>query len=272
MHTQFKYFNVEKVNGLAKVIINRESKANALNHEAWLELGLVFKALSELEDISVVMLMGEGKNFSAGMDLSTLMEIPSKWDGDCEARKRLQIQAFIKEIQQSISQIEECRWPVIACVHGACIGGAMSILTACDMAFCSRDAYFSIRETDLGIVADIGVLQRMPMWVNPSMLSELAYTARKFDAKEASEMGLVNKVYDSKDTLLDKVTETADDMASKSPLVISGIKKILKYKRNHSVEESLDYVSTWNAAYLLSEDLNRAMMAYMNKSKPNFRS
>lgn len=260
---ELKYFKIEKSNKIARVVLSRADKSNALNHEAWLELARAFDLLSGDKSIHVILLYGEGRHFCAGMDLSTLMSIPSRFDSDCEAQKRKEIKNFIKEIQECISRIEACTIPVIACVHGACIGGALSILTACDMAYCSSDSYFSIKEGALGIVPDIGVLQRIPYWIGQSAMAELTYTARNFSAHEAHSMGLVSKLYDTKEEMLESIGHTAGIIAEKSRLVLEGIKSVMAYKRSHSIQDSLDYVSAWNAAFLLSNDLGEAMMKYM---------
>ncbi len=270
MNNSFDFFEIEMIHRIAVVTINREAKSNAFNEGCWEELGEVFDELDNREDVRVVLLCAKGKNFSAGMDLSTLMAIPSRWENGDEAVKRKSIQAFIRKIQDCISSIENCSKPVIASVQGACIGGALSIVTACDFCFASEDAYFSIKEAQLGIVPDIGVLQRMPNFVPSGKLAELSYTARNFDANEAMEIALVNQVFPNREECFAHSKSIAERIEANSPLVIQGIKKMLLYKRDHSVEESLDYVSLWNASYLLSNDLVEAMTAYMEKRKAQF--
>ncbi len=266
----YKFFKVETDDHVAIVSINRPDKSNALNEVAWSELGDIFGSIA-IDDIRAVILRGEGKHFCAGMDLMTLMGIPQKWTGDCEARKREQIKGFIEKIQVCISRIEACPVPVIAAVHGACIGGGLSITSACDFVYCSSDSVFSIKETDLGIVPDIGVLQRLPYNIPYARLADLAYTARNFNAEEAIAIGMVNKLAGSHEELMEIANAQASLIAEKSPLVIRGIKRMLQYRRDHGLNDSLDYVANWNAAFLLSEDLGEAMQAYMNKTKPKFR-
>jgi len=270
MPSSFNYFNKTTVGNVAHIEINRPEKSNALNADAWTELGLLFSEIGQADDIRSVVLSGKGKHFCAGMDLSTLMSLPGKWNMDCEATKREQIRRFIRKIQECISQIEQAPVPVIAAIHGACIGGALSIITACDFSYCSADSYFSIKETDLGIVPDIGVLQRMPLNVNAAHIAELSYTARQFTAAEGLKIGLINRVSEDREKLMEEAQKTAEEIAGKSPLVIRGIKTMMRYRRSHTVEESLDYVATWNAAFLLSEDLGKAMNAYVSGSKPEF--
>ena len=271
MEKNYQYFLIEIKDKIARLMINREDKSNALNMEAWEELREIITFLGAERSVRVVVLSGRSQNFSAGMDLSTLMGLPGSWEGKGEAKKRDFIAGFIEKLQTCINALESCPKPVIASVNGACIGGALSIVTACDMVYCSEDAVFSIRETDLGIVADMGALQRLPNTMSPGMVSELAYTARNFDASEAKDCGLVNKVYKDKNELDEEVGKLASMIASKSPLVIKGIKKSLLFTRDHSVQQGLDHIRMWNSAMLISEDLTEAMMAYMQKREPNFK-
>lgn len=266
-----KYFEVHKSEHICELLINRADKSNALNEEAWVELSSLVKYLDGDKDVRIILLRGKGKNFSAGMDLSTLVSLPQQLESECEARKRQEIRGFIKGIQDCISSIERCSKPVIAAVQGACIGGAMSLVTACDLVYCCDDALFSVREVKLGIVPDIGVLQRMPINVNPAHVAELSYTGRDFDGNFAYGIGLVNASFPGEEKMLEAVRKTAKEIAGQSPMVIQGIKQVLKHRRDHSVEESLDYVSIWNAAYLLGDDLNAAMRAYMAGQKPVFK-
>lgn len=270
MENGFSFFRIIKNQYVSTLVISRPDKSNAFNEECWMELKKSIEWLGQDKDTRVIILKGEGKNFSAGMDLTTLMSIPGRWQDDCEAKKREDISRFIKHIQACISSIENCPVPVIANIHGACIGGALSIVTSCDMRYCSKDAYFSIRETLLGIVADIGVLQRMPAMTDPGTMAELSYTGRNFDSGEALDYGLVTKVYESRELLDEKVEKLAQDIAKNSPLVIRGIKKALLYRRDHSTKESLDQIALFNSAFLLSKDLAEAMSAYMQKREPRF--
>mgnify|MGYP001544674203 CR=1 FL=1 len=271
MSYKFNYFEIELHNHVASVFISRDQKSNALHEEAWEELRNIMNQASEDSKVRVVVLAGRGKHFSAGMDLETLMSLPSQWSDACEARKRRGVKSFIKKIQGCISSVESCRKPVIASVHGACIGGALSLVTACDFIYASRSAKFSLREAALGIVPDIGALQRMPLKAHFGRVAELAYTAANFDADEAMSMGMLNRVFENDDLLQSGSLDVAERIAGMSPLVIEGIKENLKYARSHNLEDSLDYVSVWNSAYLISDDLGKAMQAYVSKNKAEFR-
>ena len=266
----YKSFKVEISNKIATVSFNRPEKSNSLHAEAWIEMKAIFEEMHENPEVRVVILAGEGKNFCAGIDLSLLMNIQS-FNSGCPARGREKLRKFIIDLQETITSIERCRKPVLAAIHKACIGGAVDIIAACDMRYCTDDAYFTIREVDLGLVADIGTMQRLPTILNPGMMAEMAYTGRSVFGPEAEKIGLVNRSYATREELLTEVQKIAKTIAEKSPVVIRGTKEILLHKRDHTVADGLEYMATWNAGMLMSEDLQEAFKAYMMKRKPEFK-
>ncbi|OEK04980.1 crotonase/enoyl-CoA hydratase family protein [Roseivirga misakiensis] len=267
----YQHFKVEITEKVAQVKFNRPEKANSLHMEAWKEMQRIFEHLSTDDTVRVIVLAGEGKHFSAGIDLELLMSVNSFKKISCGAKRSEKIRHFILELQDTITAIEKCAKPVLAAIHGGCIGGAVDIVSACDMRYSSADAYFSIKEIDLGMVADIGTLQRLPKIISPAIVSEMAYTGRKVSGAEAEKIGLVNRCFDSSEALMEGVLEVANTIASKSPLSIRGTKEMIRFTRDHSVEDSLNYIATWNAAMLLSEDLNEAFKATMEKRAPEFK-
>ena len=266
----YNHFKVDIADKIAKVAFNRPEKANALHMEAWLEMQSIFEALSSNDNVRVVMLSGEGKHFCSGIDLELLISVNSFQKISDTAKRSEKIRAFILTLQNTISAIEKCSKPVLAAVHGGCIGGAVDIVSACDMRYSTNDAYFSIKEIDLGMVADIGTLQRLPKIISPAIVSEMAYTGRKVAGTEAQSIGLVNRSFESKEALLEGADQIARTIASKSPLSIRGTKEVIRYTRDHSVDDSLNYMATWNAAMLLSDDLTEAFKATMEKRAPKF--
>jgi len=266
----YAHFTVDISEKIASVAFNRPEKANALHMEAWLEMQQIFENMSSDTNVRVVVLSGEGKHFCAGIDLELLMSINSFKSISCAAKQREKIRDFILKLQNTITAIEKCTKPVLAAVHGGCIGGAVDIVSACDMRYATNDAYFSIKEIDLGMVADIGTLQRLPKIISPAMVSEMAYTGRKVNGTEAQSIGLVNKSYETQEDLTNGVMSLASNIAAKSPLSIRGTKQVLQYTRDHSVDDSLNYMATWNAAMLMSDDLTEAFKATMEKRAPKF--
>ncbi|MBN1250913.1 MAG: crotonase/enoyl-CoA hydratase family protein [Bacteroidales bacterium] len=267
----YNHFKVEIENKIANVAFNRPEKANALNMDAWIEMQTIFETLSNSDEVRVIILSGEGKHFCSGIDLELLMSIGSFKDISCSGKRSEKIRALIQKLQNTITAIEKCSKPVLAAIHNGCIGGGVDIVSACDMRYCSQDAYFTIKEIDLGMVADIGTLQRLPKIISPGMAAEMAYTGRKVHGQEAQSIGLVNNCYTSKETLMENVMQIATTIASKSPLSIRGTKDVLRYTRDHSVDDALNYMTTWNAAMLLSEDLTEAFKATIEKRQAKFK-
>lgn len=257
---------------IAQVKFNRPEKANALDAKAWSELQKVFGTLDERDDVRVVILSGEGKHFCSGIDLSLLMSVTTDSDPACMARTREKLRKKILELQAAVSAIEICSKPVLAAVSGGCIGAGLDIISACDMRYSSDDAYFSIREIDMGMVADLGTLQRLPKIIPAGFVREMAFTGKNVDSKEAERTGLVNRCFTNKEQLMRGVVEVANTIAAKSPVAVRGTKHVLNHSREHSVSDGLEYVATWNAGMLLSEDLHAAFRAKMERKNPIFRN
>ena len=258
-------------NQIAHVSLNRPDKANAMSREVWTELRTVFEWIDVTPEVRVAIISGSGPHFTSGIDLTMLAGVADAVDDDCEGRKREKLRRVILDLQDTLTSLERCRKPVIAAIHGACIGGGIDLICCADMRYCSAEAYFSIKEIDMGMTADVGTLQRLPKLIGDGMVRELAYTGRKFTADEARAVGLVNRVFDSPEALLAGVTQIAGEIAAKSPLAMRGTKEMIVYARDHSVADSLNYIATWNAAMLMSADMQEAMMSSMQKKAPTFR-
>lgn len=268
--TQYETFLVEIEDKIAHVRLNRPKKANALNATAWQELQQIFQALDTTPEARVVILSGEGKNFCSGIDLALLMSINNQYNGTCEGRKREQIRDFIYKLQAPVNAIEQCRKPVLAAIHGACVGGAVDIVTACDMRYATEDAFFSIAEINMGMVADLGTMQRLPKLIGDGITRELAYTGRRMYGDEAQAFQLVNRTFADKGAMIDAVYAIARQIAANSPLSVRGTKQVLLHTRDHSVADGLDFIASWNAGLILSDDLMEAGMAFMQKRTPVF--
>ncbi|MBU6955087.1 crotonase/enoyl-CoA hydratase family protein [Hahella sp. HN01] len=268
--SEYSTLSVTQEGGVAVIELNRPDKANALNMAMWEEIGLAFRRADQESTVRVVVLRGAGKHFCSGIDL---MDFASVMTGKekCDGRRREELRRLILKLQGCLSAIEDCRKPVLAALHGGCIGGGVDMVASCDMRYISAEGYLQIKEIDIGMTADVGTLQRLPHIIGDGVMRELAYIGRKVDAEEARAIGLVNRVYESPEALMAGVMETAQVIASKSPLAIRGTKEMIKYTRDHSVADSLNYVATWNAAMLISEDIQEAMMAQMQKREPKFR-
>ena len=268
---QFETLEVSLENHIATVRLNRPDKANAMSATMWQEIRLAFQWVDTTPEARVAVLQGEGKLFTAGIDLQMMMGLGPQIQNDCDGRTREALRRVILDLQDTLTSLERCRKPVLAAIHGGCIGGGIDLVTCADMRYASSDAYFTIKEIDIGMTADVGTLQRLPKLVGEGIVRELAYTGRKFDAAEAKEMGLVNRVFESREALYSGVHEIAAAIAAKSPLSIRGTKEMITYARDHTVADSLNYIATWNAAMLMSQDLTEAMMSSMAKKAPSFK-
>ena len=263
-------FDVSIENGIAHISMNRPDQLNSMIRVFWKELPDLIKEIDKNSDARVILLSGQGKHFSAGMDLATFVP-PKKSEVEVDpARQREVFYHEVLELQDAFTALEECRMPTIASIHGACVGGAIDMVAACDMRYCSEDAFFKIAEVDIGIAADVGTLQRLPSLIPLASLRELAFTGRKFDSSEAKSLGLVNEVFESQETLADEVQKIALNIAKKSPLVTRVIKKQINYARDHSVRDSLEFHATWNASLISGKDMQEAMTSYMNKTEGDF--
>ncbi len=267
----YETLTVTLENNIALICLNRPDKANAMNMTMWQEIRAAFEWVDQTPEARVAILEGEGKIFTSGIDLQMMMGLGAQIQNDCDGRKRESLRSVILNLQDTLSSLERCRKPVLAAVHGACIGGGIDLITCADMRYCSSDAYFTIKEIDIGMTADVGTLQRLPKLIGEGMARELAYTARKVDAAEAREIRLVNRVFDTREALRAGVLEIAAAIAAKSPLAIRGIKEMITYARDHTVADGLKYIATWNAAMLMSNDLQEAMMANMGKRAAQFK-
>ena len=268
--TTYETFLVDVEDKIAQVRFNRPDKANALNQTSWDELQAIFEELDERPDVRVIILSGEGKNFCAGIDLTMLMGFQQVLDLPDEGRKREKLRKLILSLQEPINAIENCSKPVLAAIHRACVGGAIDITSACDMRYCTADTFFSIEEINIGMVADLGTMQRLPKLIGQGIVRELAFTGRRMLAEEAAQRHLVNQVYEDKEAMMARVLEIAEMIASKSPLSVRGSKHILNHSRDHSVSDGLNYMATWNAAMFLSNDVQEAMTAKMTGNEPKF--
>ena len=266
---KFETLVVSEAEGIEHIEINRPEKANAMNGLMWQELKAAFDWL-DTSTARVGVLSARGKNFTAGVDFDLLLAVKAETATLPEGRKQERLYEIIRNLQSAITAAELCRKPILAAIHGACVGGGVDLVTACDMRYATQDARFSLKEVDLAIVADVGTLQRLPRLIGEGLARELAYTGREFDGKEAQAMRLVNQTFSNQDSLMKTVMEIAGTIARKSPLTIRGIKDTLNYSRDHSVAEGLDYVAAKNAEILFSADLVEAITANMQKRAAKF--
>lgn len=267
---QLATISIELSQHIAEVRLHRPDCSNALNEAMWQELRTALLWADSTPEVRVVVLSAAGRNFCSGIDLAMLAGVEARVEHRDPARGHEALRLLILDLQDCLTRIERCRKPVLAAIQGACIGAGVDLVSCCDMRYAAADAQFSVREIELGMVADVGTLQRLPRLIGDGLARELAYTARQFDAIDAQRCGLVNRVFDNPDALNEGVYEFARCIAGKSPLAIRGTKEMLNFGRDHSVADGLNYVATWNAAMLMSGDLAESMRALREKRKPEF--
>ena len=270
---KYKCFDISVSDHVANLVLSRPDELNTMSRDFWVELGDVLDEINRNSDIRVVVMSSTGKHFCAGMDLNAFSNgvdnIPDNKKPD-NARVGEAIYRVAKELQGYISTLEKIRVPVIAAIQGGCIGGAVDLVTACDIRLASNDAFFCIQEVNIGMAADVGTLQRLPRIIPDSKMRELAYTGRRMYADEAKETGLVSDTYDSQDKMLEAASSLAKEIASKSPVAIYGLKAVMNYSRDHSVKDGLEYNALWSGAMLSQKDMTEAMTANMEKREASF--
>lgn len=255
--------------GVAHVRLNRPQELNTMNAAFWPEMRRLFRDLDADTRVRAVVVSSTGKHFTAGLDLKWAGTSLAGGGGDL-GRQREKFRRHVLEMQDSFTVVDRCRVPVIMAVQGGCIGGGVDFATACDIRLASADAFFTIQEVNVGIVADVGTLQRIPHLLPQGLIRELAYTGRRWTAQEAAQQGFVNRVLPDHQACLDAALAMAREIAAKSPLVIAGVKQVLNHGRGRTIEEGLEYVALWNAAMLQGDDMKRAVTAQMTKGEAAF--
>ena len=271
-YESFKYTSEE---GVGHLILDKGEDLNKMTMNFWYELPRILDEIDKDASLRVLILSSTGKHFCAGMDLKNFgtlgNDAEKKTNVPDKARIGESLYRVAKELQDMLSKLEKLRIPVLAGIQGGCIGGGLDLVTAADMRFASKDAFFCIQEVNIGMAADIGTLQRLPRVIPEGKVRELAYTGRRMPAGEALEAGLVNKVYESHEEMVSGLKEMAAVIASKSPLAVYGTKAILNFSRDHTIAEGLEYNALWSGAMLPQEDMAEAMMSNIEKREPEFK-
>ncbi len=258
-----------EVNGhVATLWLDREEARNAMGRALWRDLPRAAAAVEENPSVRVLIIAARGPHFTVGLDLKelggALVESPDR--APSRAASNASSYGAVRTMQDSVTSIASLSMPVIAAIHGYCIGGGVDLISACDIRLCAEDARFSVRETKVAIVADLGTLQRLPRIVSAGHVAELAFTGKDIDASRAAAIGLVNWVHGaSGDEVLQAAIQLANEIAANSPLAVRGTKAVLAANDGHTVAEGLEFVARWNTMYLQSNDLREAMTAFIEK-------
>ena len=243
-------FKVETANKIAHVQLSRPEAFNAMNRAFWNELPEIINEISDKGAARVIVISSTGKHFCAGMDLSVFTDgqgSAAPAQGAEHGRTRANFRDHVKHLQDAFSCMDRARMPVLMAIQGGCVGGAVDMSTCADMRYATKDAFFVIQEINLAMTADVGTFPRLCHLLPQGMLRELAYTGRRLMAHRAYELGLVNALYDSQEEMHKDVLATAAEIAAKSPLAVLGSKVMINYARDHSIQDGLDYIATWQA-------------------------
>ncbi len=254
--TTFEHLEIERSGAVATIWLNRPEKLNALSADMWADLPRAMAELDAEDPIRVVVLAGRGRAFTVGIDFGVLATLEEPGPARYQQIRRL---------QETSTCLADSPKPVIAAVHGHCLGGGMGLITACDVRYASSDAVFSIRETRLAIVADVGTLQRLPPIVGSGNTAEMALTGADIDAATAREIGLVSRVFPDAETTLTAALDLAARIAANAPSAVQGVKRILASSQGLTVAEALDEVARWNAEHIDRDEVMEAVSALIQE-------
>ncbi len=263
-------FEVEINDRVAHVRLSRPDKRNSMNVRFWAELPALISELDRDGEARAIVLSSTGPHFSTGMDVSVFASKATDEDALKARQRPARFHDTILRLQRSFNCLEESRIPVLAAIQGGCIGAGVDLVTACDMRYATQDAYFTIYETNLAMTADVGTFPRICKLMPDGMVRELAYTGRRMPASEALQFGLLNKVFETQDEMVESVLQIAASIAAKAPLAVYGCKRMILHARDHSVADTLDYVALWNASFFQQPEVTEAMSAMAEKRPGNF--
>ena len=256
-------------NKVGRIILSKPDEFNRMPPAFWSEFPDAIEEMDESGAIRALVISAEGKHFTSGMDTSVFTSGRSGPEYEA-GRRGERSRRHIARLQDSFSVIERVRMPVIAAIQGACIGGGVDMISACDMRYCTSDAFFCIQEINIGMAADVGTLQRLPNLIPTGLMRELAYTGRRLFAEEAKSIGLVNEVYDTHSHMLEAVMSIAKEIAKKSPLAVASTKHLLGYGEEHSVSDTLDYQTLWMGSISQGGEMAKYFNAKQQGNEPEF--
>ena len=269
--TQWNCFEVTIEAGVAHIRMTRPEAMNTMNKDFWRELPVIVKDIDDNARARCIVISSTGKHFCAGMDLSVFANVGDR-DG-APVDRHVAGESFrrhVHHLQDTFSCLDEARMPVIAAIHGGCIGGAVDFTSACDIRYCTADAFFTIMEINIGMTADVGTFPRLCKLIPEGWVRELAYTGGRLPAQRAKEIGLVNEVFDTHEAVVAHALATAREIASKSPLAVAGSKVMINYARDHTIKDALDYIALWQVGMFSGPHMAEAFAARQEKRDPVF--
>jgi enoyl-CoA hydratase len=261
--TPYECFQVSIIDQVAHIELSRPDKFNSMIRSFWSELPAIVKDIDENAKARVIVISSRGKHFTAGMDLSVFAEnaqLAGTSTADPYTRNEA-LRHLVRGLQDTFSCLEKARIPVLVAIQGGCIGGGVDFTSACDIRYATADAFFQIQEINIAMTADVGTFPRLCKLIPDGQVRELAYTGRRLGAAKAKDLGLVNDVYETHEAMMTAVMATAREIASKNPIAVTGSKVMINYARDHSTDDSLDYIAVWQMGMLARDHMGEAFSA-----------
>ncbi|MBJ7410827.1 MAG: crotonase/enoyl-CoA hydratase family protein [Phenylobacterium sp.] len=270
--TDWTCFDVTIENHVAHIRLKRPEAMNTMVRAFWNELPQIVREIDENARARCIVISSTGKHFCAGMDLAVFGGGGSTASAAApdSAINAEAMRFHVKMLQDAFSCLDEARMPVIAAIQGGCVGGAVDMTSACDIRYCTADAFFVIQEINIGMTADVGTFPRLCKLIPEGWVRELAYTGRRLPAQRAREIGLVNEVFDTHEQVVDHALATAREIASKAPLAVTGSKVMINYARDHTIKDGLDYIAVWQTSMFSGPHMAEAFKAKAEKREANF--
>jgi enoyl-CoA hydratase len=266
-------FEVSIEAGVAHIQLNRPTAFNSMIRPFWRELPAIIEDISLGARARCIVVSSTGKHFSAGMDLAVFGGGDTGAGAERTVDRATAGEMFrlhVRHLQDAFTCLEKARMPVLAAIQGGCIGGAVDLVSACDIRYCTADAFFCVQEINIGMTADVGTFPRLCGLIPQGWVREMAYTGRRLPATKAREIGLVNEVFDTQEAMLGHVMATAREIASKAPLAVAGSKVMINYARDHTIDDGLDYIATWQSGMFSGPHMAEAFAAKQEKRAANF--
>lgn len=272
MSAAYTCFDVSITDRVAHIRFNRPGELNSFTPQVWDELPAIVREIDRQAKARVIVVSSTGKHFTAGMDLAVFTR-PDGITSTAERDPHLRAERFrhdLTRLQNAFTCLDQARIPVIVCVQGGCIGAGVDMISACDIRFATKDAFFCIAEINIGMTADVGTFPRLCRLLPEGWVRQISYTGERLPAPRARELGLVNEVFDTQEAMLDHAMGIAREIASKSPLAVSGSKAMINYARDHTIADGLDYIGVWNAAMLSGAHMAEAFKAKAEKRDADY--
>jgi len=266
---EYNCFKVLTVKNISHVILNRPEKRNSMNLDFWNEFPEIISRINQEGKAKAIVISSTGPHFCSGLDISLFQSDLFQMVRD-EGHKGVLLMDYIQTLQDALGVLQECRMPVISAIQGGCIGGGLDLVCASDIRLGTDDCYFSILETKLGLVADVGTFPRLVKLIPDGLVRELAFTGRKFEGAEALTSGFLNNTYPDQERMIKAAFDLAEIIAANAPLTVHGCKEAINFARDHSTEEGLKWVKMWNSSMLNMNDIEEGFKASVTKKRGKF--